>query len=179
MRHGDVERAVERVVALRRVVDAVADPAARRRLDGVIRDLRRDIGVGVPKRRAARVLGVSVQALERWVESGLLPVVRRPGSTRQLIDAETLIALAGEVARRRSAGEERGVVAASLRELERSGRLPRKLRPNETASELRRSFLATTPQERLRDVAELSRTAVALAASGAGSRRKRKDDRPS
>jgi DNA-binding transcriptional MerR regulator len=173
MSHNDLEHAVQRVIALRRVADAVVDPVEHRRLEGVTRELRREIGVGVPKRRAARLLGVSVQALEPWVERGLLPAVRKPGSTRELLDAETLIVLAEEVTRRREAGESRGVVAASLRELERSGRLPRKLRPNQTAHELRREFLATTPQGRLREVAALSQTAVALAAAGTEARRKR------
>jgi DNA-binding transcriptional MerR regulator len=169
----DVERTMERIVALRRIASAVVDPSERERLERVIRGLRRDIGVGVPKRRAARLLGVSVQGLERWVERGVLPVVRRPGSTRELLDAEALIVLAEEVDRRRDGGEKRGVLAASLRDLQRTGRLPRKLRPNQTARELRRTFLATTPQERLRDVAELSQTAVVLAARGAAARQRR------
>jgi len=171
--HADVEQAVQRVVALRRVADAVLDPVEHRRLERVSRELRREIGVGVPKRRAARLLGVSVQALEPWVERGLLPAVRKPGSTRELLDAETVIVLAEEVARRREAGEMRGVVAMSLRELERTGRLPRKLRPNQTARELRSEFLASTPQGRLRDAATLSQTALALAAAGAEARKKR------
>jgi hypothetical protein len=70
MSHDAVEQAVQRVVALRRVADAVLDPEERRRLERVIRELRREIGVGVPKRRAARLLGVSVQALEPWVAGG-------------------------------------------------------------------------------------------------------------
>jgi DNA-binding transcriptional MerR regulator len=173
MSHDAVEQAVQRVVALRRVADAVLDPEERRRLERVIRELRREIGVGVPKRRAARLLGVSVQALEPWVKRGLLPAVRRPGSSRELLDAETLVVLAEEVTRRREAGVTRGVVAASLRELKRTGRLPRKLRPNQTARELRREFRETTPQGRLRDVAALSQTAVAIAAAGAETRRHR------
>jgi hypothetical protein len=165
------ESLVRSVVALRRVSGAVADPLERRRLESVIRDMRREIGVGVPKRRAARLLGVSVQALEPWIERGLLATVRRPGSSRELIDAEALIVLAGEVVKRRDAGEDRGVVAASLHDLERSGRIPRKLRPNQTARELRRTFVETTPQQRLRDVAELSETAIALATAGARARK--------
>jgi DNA-binding transcriptional MerR regulator len=161
---------IAQIVALRRVEAAVRDPIERQRLDRVIRALRREVGSGVPKRRAARLLGVSVQALDRWVERGLIPVVRKPGSTRELLDAETVILLAEEVSRRRDSGEQRGVLAASLRELERTGRLPRRLRPNATPRELRRTFLETTPGERLRDAAELSRTAAALAAAGRASK---------
>jgi hypothetical protein len=177
MRGLDVERMVRRVVALRSVAEAVVGPLERRRLQRVIRELRLEIGVGVPKRRAAGLLGVSVQALERWIERGLLAVARKPGSARELVDTETLIVLLEEVDRRRDAGEDRGVVAASLRELERTGRLPRKLRPNQPADELRRGFLTTTPHERLSDVAELSRTAVALAAAGDEARRTRREAR--
>ncbi len=162
----DIQGNVERIVALRRVTRAVNDPLERRRLERVIRELRRELGIGVPKRPAARLLGISVQALERWVKRGLLPVVRKPGSSRTLVDAEALIVVAEEVARRREAGEKTGVVASALRELERTNRLPRKLRPNETATELRRDFLTTTPQQRLREAAELSRSALALAAHG-------------
>jgi hypothetical protein len=150
----------------------VDDPRERQRLERVIRELRREIGVGVPKRRAARLLGVSVQALEPWIERGFLAAVRKPGSSRELIDAEALIVLAEEVSKRREAGEDRGVVASSLRDLKRTGRLPRKLRPNQTARELRRTFLQTTPQQRLRDIAGLSQTVLAIAAAGAEARRR-------
>src|SRR6266536_1328283 len=118
MSREDVERAVRRIVALRRVSEAVLDPDERRRLERVIRDLRRELGIGVPKRPAARLLGVSVQGLEPWIERGVLPTVRKPGSTRELLDAEAFVVLAEEVIRRREAGESRGVVASSLRELE-------------------------------------------------------------
>src|SRR5437667_12194835 len=113
MRSLDVERMVRRVVALRSVANAVAGPLERRRLERVIRELRLEIGVGVPKRRAAALLGVSVQALERWIQRGLLAVARKPGSARELVDTEALIVLLEEVDRRRDAGEDRGVVAGS------------------------------------------------------------------
>src|SRR2546425_7569188 len=163
---------VEHVVALRRVATAVSDPAERRRLERVIRDLRRRIGIGVPKRRAAAVLGVTVQALERWIHRGLLPVARKPGSSRELVDTDALLALAGEVAELREAGRTRGLLAAAFRELEHSGHLPRKLRPNESARELRAAYLRTTPGQRLRDVADLSRTVDVLAAAGRRHRRR-------
>jgi hypothetical protein len=177
MSREDMERAVQRIVALRRVAGAVLDPDERRRLERVIRDLRRELGVGVPKRPAARLLGVSVQGLEPWIELGVLPTVRKPGSTRELLDAEALIVVAEEVTRRREAGQSRGVVAASLRELERTERLPRKLRPNQPAHELRREFLETSPQRRLRDFAALSRTAASIAAAGAEARKRQRNGR--
>ncbi len=89
------------------------------------------------------MLGVSVQALERWVRSGALPVVRKPGSSRELIDAEALLVVAEEVGRLREEGVERGVLADALRTLRAEGRLPRKLRPNQSAAELRHEYLHT------------------------------------
>ncbi len=159
---------LENVIELRRVRRSVSDPDASRRLGGVIAQLRRDVGVGVPKRRAAALLGVSVQGLDRWATDGTMPVVRVPGSSRQLIDAEALIALAEEVGRLREQGERRGVVASALRLLQAEGRLPRKLRPNQAARELRLEYLQTTPAERLRLGVELSELAARLAARGAG-----------
>src|SRR3954469_5482475 len=147
MTQAEQERTISRLVDLERVVGAVPDGAERSRLERVIRGLRRDLGVGVPKRLAARLLGVSVQALEAWVRRGLIPGVRRPGATREACDSEILVVVAAEVARRREAGAERGVVAAALRDLERAGRLPRKLRPNQPARELRRSYLETSPTD--------------------------------
>ena len=151
------------VVELRRVRRSLSEHEARLRLGRVIGELRRDVGAAVPKRRASALLGVSVQALERWVASGALPVVRVPGSSRQLIDAEALLVLAEEVASLREQGERRGVVAAALRHLEAAGRLPRKLRPNQSARELRFEYLHTTPAERLRQGIELSELAARLA----------------
>lgn len=157
------DRALAHVVELRRIRRTITDPDGRRRLGRVIRGLRASIAAGVPKRRAAATLGVSVQALERWVRSGALPVVRRPGSSRELIDAETLLVVAEEVARLREEGVERGALATALRTLQAEGRLPRKLRPNQSAAELRYEYLQTTPAERLRTAVELSELASSLA----------------
>lgn len=157
------DQALAHAVELRRVRQTVVDPDGRRRLGSVIRELRASVGVGVPKRRAATLLGVSVQALERWVRSGALPVMRKPGSSRELIDAEALLVVAEEVGRLRELGVERGALAEALRTLRAEGHLPRKLRPNQSAAELRHEYLHTTPAERLRAAAELSELASALA----------------
>src|SRR5438093_7485223 len=125
------ERLVRQVVALRCTEPAVADERARRRLKGVERELRREIGVGVPKTRAAAVLGVSVTALDKWIGRGRLPVVRRPGSSREEVDAGALLELAQEVTLLREAGETRGVLAAAFEQLAKRGTRP-KLRPNQS-----------------------------------------------
>jgi hypothetical protein len=157
------DRTLAHVVELRRVRQTLADPDGRRRLGRVIRELRAGIGVGVPKGRAAALLGVSVQALERWVRDGAIPVVRKPGSSRELIDAEALLLVAEEVGRLREQSVERGALAEALRRINAEERMPRKLRPNQSAAELRHEYLRTTPAERLRAAVALGELASALA----------------
>ena len=163
----------EHVVALRIAASAVSDSRARERLKRVERELRGEIGVGVPKRRAAAVLGVSVTALDKWIARGRLPVTRRPGSSREEIDADALLDLAEEVTRLREAGRTRGLLAAAFERLAETGRPRPKLRPNQSARELRQHYLRTTPRDRLREVAELSRVLTSLAARGAAARQRR------
>lgn len=166
------ERGVAHVVALRCVSPAVANPRERDRLKRVERDLRREIGVGVPKTRAAAVLGVSVTALDKWVARGRLPVVRRPGSSREAIDADALLDLAEEVTRLREAGRTRGLLATAFERLAKQGKPRPKPRPNQSAAELRAHYLGTTPCDRLRESAELSRILTGLAARGAAARQR-------
>jgi hypothetical protein len=161
-----IERALEHGVALACVADAVSDPRERRRLARVLRELRREIGVSVPKRRAAATLGVTVPALERWIERGRLPVVRRPGVTREEVDADAAFDLAVEVTRLREQGARYGVLAAAFERLAERGAARPKLRPNESSRELREFYEQTTPLERLGIGAELSAVGTTLAARG-------------
>lgn len=163
------ERTIEHVVSLRRAGSAVADPRERGRLKQVERELQRAIGVGVPKRRAAAVLGVSVTALDKWIARGRLPVVRRPGSSREQIDADALLDLAEEVTQLREDGQTRALLASAFERLAKEGRPRPKLRPNQPARELREHYRLTTPADRLREVAELSGVLTDLAARGANS----------
>jgi hypothetical protein len=64
---------------------------------------------------------------------------------------------------------------AFLRLVER-GRPRPTLRPNASPQELRRSYLNSTPIERLRETAELSYVATTL--SGLGAERRMRDDAP-
>jgi len=155
---------VGQIVALRRVRSAVGLPVERRYLAQVIRQLRRQLGVGVSKRQAAAVLGVSVQALDRWIAAGKIPIVRRPGSSRELIETEALLVLAAEVAPLREQGEPR-VLAKAITVLAARRTLPRRLRPNQPAQELRYEFLHSTPAGRMRQAIELSHTGASLAAN--------------
>lgn len=155
---------VSQIVALRRVRDVVEAPQERRRLASVIRQLRRRLGIGVPKRQAAAVLGVTVQALDRWVAAGKIPAVRRGGSSRALVDSEALIAIAAEAELLREQGELR-VLARAIASLDERERLPRRLRPNHSAQELRHEFLHSTPAGRLQQAVELSQVGAELAAN--------------
>lgn len=150
-------------MALRRIAPAVVDPAESRRLERVLRDLIREIGFSVPKTRAASVLGVSVNALDRWIDAGRLPTIRRPGSARAELDAEAVLDLAVEVDRLREEGVRRGVLAAAFERLAAEGKPRRRPRPNMPARELRHEYLHTTPLERLQTGDELSYVATLLA----------------
>lgn len=160
---GSPAEVVQQIVDLRRVREAVTSPAERRRLAGVIRRLRRQLGAAVPKRQASACLGVSVQALDRWVAAGKIPAVRRPGSSREAIAADALLVLAEEVDRLRERGEARPL-AAAISALGERGSLPRRLRPNQPAHELRHEFLHSTPAGRMRQAIELSRLGAELTA---------------
>jgi hypothetical protein len=156
-------RNVERIVDLRRVMGAVGSRAEQRRLTAVIREMRSDLDVGLPKRRAAALLGISPQALDRWIGEGLVPTLRKPGSSRELVERDALIRLLGEVRGLREAGEKRPV-AKALRDLQARGEITRSLSPNQSAQELRYEYLHTTPAQRLRAASVLSRTAHQMAA---------------
>ncbi|MGH3030487.1 MAG: hypothetical protein ACRDNE_06920 [Gaiellaceae bacterium] len=162
-----VGRAMEVALEVRIAAREARDERVARRLRRAERLLRHEIGTSVPKRRAARLLGVSVAALERWIAAGRLPVVRRPRG-REEVEAAALLELLEEVNRLRE--EERlarGVLATAFRNLAERG-LPRPtLRPNTRPRELRRSFLESTPGERLREMAELSHAVTSLAGYGA------------
>ena len=153
---------VQQIVALRRVLMHVDEAAERRRLARVIRQLRRRLGNAVPKHPAAACLGVSPQALERWVRGGEIPAVRRPGSSRELTDSEALLAIVQEVSQLREVGRARPLSAA-IQTLVDQGRMPRRLRPNQPAHELRHEYLHTTPADRMRSGIELSQVGLALA----------------
>lgn len=166
-----IEQAVKRAVALHRIAPAVSDPREARRLARVQREQRREIGFSVPKTRAAAVLGVSVNALNRWIAAGRLPTIRRPGSVREELDADALLDVAVEVDRLRDEGVERGVLAAAFERLAAEGKPRRRPRPNMPPGELRADFLRTTPADRLRTGVELSYVSSILAARGRAARR--------
>jgi hypothetical protein len=161
------ERAIEAATSIRLAAAALDDALAVRRLRRAEQLVLREVGPSVPKRRAAALLGISVTALQRWIRSGRLPVVRRVGG-REEIDARALLDVVEEVRRTRDeADDPRTPVARAFRRLSARGLPRRKLRPNQSAAELRAAYLGSTPPERLREAAELSFAVTTLARYGA------------
>lgn len=167
---------LEPIVTFRLAIQQTRDPALRADLRASEVALRSALGPRVPKRVAARLLGTSVTALERWVDRGYLPVVASSrGAKRLAIESASLLDLATRVRLLRRAGRSRGVLAEAIRELgwrDRGRRLVYSLtvaslpRPNVSVDELQRQFAETTPTERVLQLAALNRSASVLAARG-------------
>ena len=103
------ERLVRDVVALRAVEGDL--PAAAERLAPVRANLERTIGRTVTRAMAARLLGVSQTALDRWVESGdVAAVMTRSG--RQEIPLYALVGLIETVDRLRQGGDPHALASA-------------------------------------------------------------------
>lgn len=168
------ERALADVVALRLAIRASREPGQQQRLSLVERHLRQALGPSVPKLAAARALGVSLTALDRWIDRGLVPVVRAPNNSRLRPESGPLLELLEQVEILREQGRRGQPVAAALRRLGRRPLGPGRLilsaelaalpRPNVPAWDLRAAAESTTPLERLETVAELSEALTSLSA---------------
>lgn len=165
---------LEPILSLRSAIQHTHDPAVRADLRAAEASLRKTLGPRVPKRAAARLLGISVTALDRWVDRGCLPVVASPGGSKRLaIETGPLLDLATRVRLLRRQGRSRGVLSQAVRELgwrERGHRLVLRLdvaqlpRPNVPLDELQRQFAETTPEQRVLQVSALNRAMNALVA---------------
>jgi len=165
------EDALEAVVALRGAARVATRVQEQQRLARAARRLRESLGPSVPKAAAARALGISVTALDRWIDRGLVPVVRSPASRRLRVETAPLIELLEQVTHLRDEGATRPT-AVALRRLGRqplrdgpwiiSEELARLPRPNVPTWELAAAAQATTPAERVANVAELSEALTAL-----------------
>lgn len=164
---------LEPIVRLRLAIQTSRDRQVRSDLREAEAVLRAQLGPSVPKRAAARLLGISVTALDRWIDRGYLPVVTSPRSSKRLgVETRSLLDLATAVWRLRRAGRSHAVISAAVRELRwraRGSRLvlrydvARLPRPNVSLEELQREFELTTPEQRVLDVAELNRSLNILA----------------
>lgn len=164
----EVAALLDAIVRLRLAIPHARDGALRGELRDVEVRLRRQLGPVVTKRVAARQLGVSVTALDRWIDRGFLPVVAPSRNSRRLaIESTPLLDLATEVLRIRRSGRSRAVVAEAVRTLgwrERRERLVYSLevarlpRPNLSLDELQRQFAESTPEARVLQLAALNRS---------------------
>ena len=164
------------IVQLRHAIVRTRDSESRAALREVEVRLRRALGPTIPKKKAAAVLGISVTALDRWVDRGFLPVVERPGSSRHELESRPFLELAAEVHRLKVAGVvTHGRVAPAVKRLgwrpNAAGRRVLRLdvaalpRPNISEQELLANFRTTTPEQRLSEAAELSRFLVPVSQS--------------
>lgn len=159
---------VASIVQLRQAIVQTRDRSVRSALREVEVRLRRALGPTIPKKKAAAALGISVTALDRWVDRGYLPVVERPGSSRHELEARPFLELAEQMHRMKVDGVvTRAPVAPAVERLgwrpSPGGKRVLRLdvaalpRPNVSEQELVASFRDTTPAERVREAAELSR----------------------
>jgi hypothetical protein len=157
---------LEPIVGLRLAIQRTRDPALRADLRDVEVALRRQLGPSVPKRVAAGLLGISVTALDRWIDRGRLPVVAPANGSRRLgVETLPLLELATSVATLRRSGRRRGLVSRALDELGRRDRgerlvvradVARLPRPNVSLDELQQQFRQTTPEGRVLQLAALN-----------------------
>lgn len=108
----ETERLLGAVVRLRRA--GRASPAAED-ISTVRAELERMIGPTVTRAMAARALGVSQTALDRWIASGDIPVVVAESGRRE-VPVHALAELVEGVEERAGAGAESHPLAAVLRE---------------------------------------------------------------
>ncbi len=101
----------ENIVRLRR---AGREAPGNRDIAAVRAALERELGETVSRRLAARVLGVSHTALERWVKAGDLPVVYSPGG-RVEIPVAALVDLRESVDADRAGGARRYALTPTMR----------------------------------------------------------------
>ena len=170
------EALLEPTVRLRLAIQQTRDPALRDELRAIEVALRRQLGPAVPKRSAARLLGVSVTALDRWIDRGCVPVVASAGGSKRLaVETVPLLELATSVRRLRRAGRTHALLSEAVRDLgwkDRGHRLvfrfdvARLPRPNVSLDELQRQFQETTPEERFLQMAALNRSLSTLAQGG-------------
>jgi hypothetical protein len=98
----DRRRAVESIVRLRRA-ERVCGEAARLEVETVLAFLEDIAGATVSRADAARLLGISHTALDRWIDKGDVPAVLTPGG-RLEVPLPQLVDLLEQIEERRDEG---------------------------------------------------------------------------
>lgn len=165
----DVDRALADAIELRLLAGNTPGPDERMAAAREARQWLIDIGPSVSKLHAAKALGLTVTALDRWVLCGAVKTHQRPGGQTE-IDTLTVVDLAVEIERLRRSGRKRGLLAEALARRERalsSRRIgTRGFFPDQHA-ERRGDLASTTAGERVAEAIRLSRIATAIAVTGA------------
>lgn len=113
-----VEDIVEDLLDLRAATRDSRNPEVKRRLRRVA-ERRIDAQRGIPKAVAARMLGISVNTLDKWIARGGVSVVRDESSGRVLVATAPFASLLQQVRELRQAGEHSGILAAAIAQIER------------------------------------------------------------
>jgi hypothetical protein len=112
------EAVVEDLADLYMVEKEVRSKPARERLGRMVH--RKATGTkGLRKASAARMLGVSVNTLDKWISRGSLPLVRDTKTGRELVDIRGFVPVFVKVRALRAAGQQAGIIAAAVSDLER------------------------------------------------------------
>jgi hypothetical protein len=112
----NTQRTAERILALRRTARRGAE--IRAELEPVIDGLRLDLDETMSKIQAAKVIGVSVPTLDKWIEQRIVPV-ERAASGRPRVPRDTALDLAERVSDLRDRGRERNLIVAVIDQLQR------------------------------------------------------------
>lgn len=113
----NTERTAERILALRRTARRGGE--VRQELEPIIDGLRRDLDETMSKTQAAKVIGVSVPTLDKWIEERIVPV-ERAASGRPRVPRDTTLDLAERIADLRQRGRERNLIIALVDQLHRN-----------------------------------------------------------
>jgi len=100
----NTERTAERILALRRTARRGGE--VRKELEPIIDGLRRDLDETMSKSQAAKVIGVSVPTLDKWIEQRIVPIERAASGRPRVPGYRTH--LAERVSDLRERGRERG-----------------------------------------------------------------------
>jgi hypothetical protein len=98
-RASDNERLVRCAAAARLAARGLEDWETRQRwlLGTIYEQARGGLSETIPKRVAARVLGVNVSTLDRWIARGAVDCGGPPGTSRQEVGTDIVIELACEL----------------------------------------------------------------------------------
>jgi hypothetical protein len=109
-----------RILALKRTSRRGGD--VQLELEPIIEELRGDLEETMNKTQAAKVIGVSVPTLDKWIELGFVPVTRA-ASGRPRVPRDTALDLAERITDLRERGRDRNLIVWLVDALQRDDSL--------------------------------------------------------